>query len=88
MWTASKTIEEIARRDYNCEAWEWIDNSDLEDATDEQIKIIEQARKEGCKILKGTLYRKTRGIFEGVFCTYRSRIDLDNICKELELYEI
>lgn len=87
-WDFCEQSEPTARKDYRCDAWHWIANSDFseEDYEPEDWQIIENARKEGFKILKGTQYIKNKGIWEGEWSVSRARKDLDVICRKYGLY--
>ena len=52
------TFNPVARKDYYCNASDWICNSFLcdEDYDPEDLVTIEKAREENWKILKGTKY--------------------------------
>jgi len=87
-WTFSKTTSPVARKDYHCEASDWISNSiGYDDELSEEDQATwEKAQEEGCKILKGTRYQKVTGKYEGEMSTYRARLDLDDICCRYSLY--
>jgi len=86
-WTFSKVTFPVARKNYRCEASDWISNSmRYGDLTEEDQAIWEKAKKEGCKILKGTRYKKITGKYEGEMSTYRARLDLDDLCCRYSLY--
>lgn len=89
MWELETTTEPVARKEYNCQAWPWIDNQgfDERDFDPEDWQTIEKARKEKFKILKGTKYICVNGKWEGEFTTFRARKDLDDICRQYEFYE-
>ena len=89
MWEIEEVTYPVARKEYTCQAWDWINNSGLgENEYDpEDWLIIEKARAENFKILKGTKYVCCRGKYDGEFTTFRARLDLHNICLEHELYE-
>jgi hypothetical protein len=88
-WDFYTSTMPVAKKDYPCDAWVWISNANLsdDDFEEEDREIIFKAKSEGYKILKGTKYSKTKGMFNGEFTTFRSRIDLDDICKKYDLYE-
>jgi len=88
MWDLAKDSKPVARKEYKCQAWPWIDNGisfDDLDATEKEV--IEKARKEGFKILKGTRYLRVDGKWDGEFTTYRARLDLQKICDDHEIQE-
>lgn len=87
-WGFCNQSESAARRDYCCDAWHWIANAGFseEDYEPEDWQVIENARKEGFKILKGTQYIKVKGIWDGEWSVFRARKDLDAICRKYRLY--
>lgn len=88
MWDLAVTTTQRARKDYPCGAWEWISNSGYSerDFKPEDWQVIENARADDFMIKKGTEYTQTKGKWEGEFCTFRARIDLDKICSDYDLY--
>lgn len=77
-----------ARKQYTCEAIDWILNDGLDayEFDEEELAIIEKARSEKWKILKGTKYVKISGKWEGEFCVFRARKDIDEICQDHDIY--
>ena len=78
----------IAKKTYKCDACRWWCNymtqNDCE--TPEQKQIIQNAKHDGWKILPGQQYRKVIGIQDGELVTFRARIDVDQLCWDLEVY--
>lgn len=87
MWDFSTTTIQRASKDYHCDASDWLQNDCIEDFTEEEQAIYHKAESEGFKILKGTLYTKTTGKYEGEFGVFRARIDLNNICLGSGVYD-
>ena len=89
-WSISEITEPTARKDYHCEASDWIDNELGWDKryynNDEDYQIVKKARKENCKILKGTKYIQVKGKWDGEFMTFRARKDLNYICHKYDIY--
>lgn len=89
MWDFCTVQYPVARKEYHCQASEWIDNTigwDECEYDEEDRPVIRKAREEGCKILKGTEYVKVSGKWEGDFYTFHARKDLNAICHKYELY--
>ena len=89
-WDMSTVTTPKARKDYHCQAADWVEEMrgwDEEQFTAEELPIIRQAKKEKYRILKGTKYIKVTGKYDGEFSVFRARKDLDAICKKYDLYE-
>ena len=89
-WENSTITTPVARKEYHCQASDWIDNSigwDEQEYDEEDRPVIRQAKAENCKILKGTRYVKVSGKWDGEFHVFRARDDLDSICKKYDLYQ-
>ena len=87
-WQFSVETQPVARKDYCCEGMEWICAVGLgDDEYDpDDLAVIEVARSEGSKILRGQRYRKVTGKWEGEFCTVRCRPEINAICQDYGLY--
>lgn len=83
-WTLCKTTKRKARQEYSCDASQWLLESGhhLNDFDFSDRKIIAKAIREGFKILPGTEYLHTKGVWEGEWCENRCRCDIDAICYE------
>lgn len=86
MWEFCEEIKPIAKKDYCCDASDYISEMDDCDFCSDDIEVIEKARVEGNKILKGTKYIKISGKWDGEFAVFRARPDLDEICRKNNLY--
>lgn len=86
MWELEKTTYPIAKKNYHCEASDWVDNGCLDDISKADMATIKKAKEEGFKILLGTKYLKTTGKWDGEFSIYRCRIDLHDICIKYGIY--
>lgn len=86
-WDFATTTTQVARKEYNCDASDWLLNAglDSEDWTDVEREQISKAKKEGWKILKGTEYTKTEGMWEGDFTVYRARPELQKILDKYDM---
>ena len=87
MWDFSGETQPTARKDYHCDASEWLSNFDDSDFDAQDLAIINLARSENNKILKGTKYIKVTGKYEGDFCTFRAKPELNAICIKYDIYD-
>lgn len=77
-----------AKKDYICNAIEWVVNSDCWcDLTFTEKKEMVKAKRNKWKIKKGQVYYKQVGIWNGDFGVFRAIPSIDNICQRLELYQ-
>lgn len=88
VWDIANTTIQVAKKEYRCEAFEWINNSDLgEDDFDSSDWIkIQQDAADGGKILPGMRYIKTKGKWEGDWSVFRARYELYEICHKYHIY--
>ena len=88
-WGYANNSTPVARKEYHCEASDWIRNGPgIDDSyfTEDEMKVIRKAKAEGWKILKGSKYFKTEGVWDGEWSTFRARVDLNQICLDHDLY--
>jgi hypothetical protein len=86
-WDVATNTEPVARRDYRCDASEWINNTcDRDDLNDEEKGAYDEAKADSFKILKGMRYLKTSGFFEGEASVFRARPEMDSICRKYNIY--
>lgn len=88
MWDFCRVTKPKARKKYNCDAIDWILNAGLDafDFSDEELAIIKKAEAEKWKIFKGTEYVKCEGRYDGEWCVFRARKDIDQICQDHDAY--
>ena len=90
MYTELRSDTPIAKKDYGCDAFVWLDQ-DLqyyrEEMTAEDEAILDKAISEGCKIRKGDKYMYSVGLYEGEFSTFRGRIDLTALCHKYDAFQ-
>ena len=86
MWSCERITYPTAKKEYNCDAYEWIMGLGLNavDFTKEELEILDKVREENCKILPGTKYYKVVGRYDGEWTTMRARIDLLDIYFRLQ----
>lgn len=85
-WDMYEVTEQVARKEYYDESADYICDLCEEDVTPDEWQIICEAREGNWKIKKGVKYRKTKGLFEGEWETFRATIELDDICHKYNLY--
>jgi hypothetical protein len=87
-WDFFIVTTQVARKDYKCDAAEWLGNMMCDDDfTLDELPIIKKAESEKWKILKGTVYSKTSGKWDGDFSVFRARPELDELCLKYDLYQ-
>ena len=76
-----------ARKPHHCNAFDWIDNSNLgpDDVTKAEWAAIEECRSSQIQV--GAYYLSTEGWFEGEKFHTRSRDDMNDICIKYGLYD-
>lgn len=78
-----------ARKNYQCDACRiWLSSGyTLDDCEKAKLQICVSLAEQGnWEIRPGQYYRKVTGIYNGAFCTYRCRLDMDYVCSTLDLY--
>ena len=79
---------QVARKDYDCMACDWINNSwGNFDFSVSELKSIARARKAGYKIKKGQKYIRQTNKFEGRIYTFVAIPEMDEICLKHDIYE-
>lgn len=78
-----------ARKHYVCDAYSWwvrcnMSENDL--LTDDQKLILQASEADKGKILPGQTYRYVRGVFDGKMVTWRARLGMDNLNRDIGLY--
>ena len=88
-WKFTNTTTHKAKKEYHCNASDWIINGSMDERDFEPVdwQVIQKAQVDKWKILPGTRYIKTVGIWEGSWQIFRAREDLDAICHKYDLYE-
>lgn len=90
-WKFYNQTTPTARKQYSCDAAEWIVNHGIEDVlyncTDYEKADIEKAQNQSWKIQPGEKYVKVVGVWEGEFSTFRAKPELDAICHRLNIYD-
>lgn len=89
MWDMQTVTTPKARKDYPCEACQWLLNDCWQEAdyTPEEWQQMEQAKADGYKILSGQKYIKVSGKWEGEFAVFRARPEIDAICQKYDIYQ-
>lgn len=89
MWECSTTTNPVARKDYYCQACGFIRDSGWTegDFGEEEWALIEKAKADGWKILKGQKYLKVSGIWDGDPSVFRARPEIDKLVQSLGWYD-
>lgn len=80
----------IARKTYDCQAWEFIKNAEFwpGELTFGELRAIARAKAANGKILPGEIYiKKTVKVWDSA-TTFRAKPELHDICLRFELYAI
>ncbi|AUG84931.1 hypothetical protein MAELSTROM_11 [Pseudoalteromonas phage Maelstrom] len=81
--------EPVARKDHDCMACEWINNSwGNFDFTVSELKVIAKARANGYRIKRGEKYRSQTNKFEGRIYNFKAIPEIDDICLKHDVYEV
>jgi len=87
-WDFCEITTQKANKDYRCDActllFESLNENDFEPA---ELELVNKAKNEKCKILKGAEYIKCSGKWEGGFSVYRARPEIDDLCRKYDIYE-
>lgn len=88
MWAFYKTTIQKARKQYRCDALEVIASAGYreEDFDPEDWAIIDSAYNDK-GISPGTMYERTRGMYDGIWQTWKARLDVVDVCKKYGLLE-
>jgi len=89
-WDFCTITHPKARKDYPCDAWEWLSDCDYKEFTTltfSERKSIVKAKKNGFKIKRGDIYILCKGKFDGEFAVSRAIPELDAICKKYDIYQ-
>lgn len=87
-WAVFTDSEPVARKEYRCDAYcYWLSNLAESDFEGDDLLIYQGAKADNFRIKKGMKYVKRVGLFDGVWQTFRARIDTNNLCLKLDLYE-
>ena len=91
MWECYTISYPVAKRDYRCEASDFLcsySESDLKsDLSESEFLDYIRAKSERFKIIKGTRYKKITGKFDGEWAVFKARLDIDEICSRNDYYE-
>ena len=85
-WEVYTETRPVARKNYNCNAIEYIEHNDNDyfGFTEEEIRMIERVRLKG--IEKGNKYIKVEGKWDGDWVTFRADIGIDRLCHKYDIY--
>ena len=85
-----KTTCQVARKNYPCDACDWIFNGDeitRDYYTYAELRVLAKARKNKYQILKGEKYIKAVGTCGGDFFVFRGIPAVNDICRKYDIYE-
>ena len=79
-----------ARKDYNCMACEWFNNSGYiaeEELTKEELAAYKKAEDSNFEIKKGEEYIRQNNKYDGEIYTFRAIPEMHEICIKYDLYD-
>ncbi len=88
-WEFSKKSTPIARKTYECDACDWLDNLWYENfniLSFQDKKLLVKLRKNRL-ITPGEKYLKISGKFEGEFTIFRAKLTADYLCKKMGFWD-
>jgi len=79
----------MARKSHTCDACSaWLSNADInEPITPDEKLVLDGVKADGWKILKGQVYRRVTGKWDGEMGTMRMRQDMDSIVSRHDLWD-
>jgi hypothetical protein len=89
-WDFETTSLVKARKDYWCDACIWIDETlcnFIDDLTFTEKRHLVVARRQKGRIIKGQIYIKTKGKWDGEFSVFRAIPEVNRICHAHDVYE-
>lgn len=87
-WDPEFYSEQIARKNYNCNACDWAREQVHEGIYSiSDFRMIVLARRDNWEIKKGMRYIKVRGKWDGEWCTFRARPEINELCQRLDIYQ-
>lgn len=90
MTTTLEYTRRIARKAYPCAACEtWLETGGehMHQLNARHQLMVQAAKNDGWHIQPGQRYIRARVIQDGEFHTVRARIDMDEVCRALDIYE-
>ncbi len=90
MYGTIRTETPVARKEYICDAWTWLEN-DAEyysgEFTFAELRAMVRAKRNHGKIMPGQKYLKVIGNWCGDFGVFRAIPEINDICMRLDMYE-
>lgn len=87
-WEVETTSEPIARKNYRCDACDWIHDSINQGIFSfAEYRLIAKARRDNWQIKKDQRYLKVSGKWDGDWSTFRARPEMHDLCVEHEIYQ-
>lgn len=90
MTTTLEYARRTARKRYPCAACEtWLNSGGdmMRQLNARHRLMVQSAKSDGWCIQPGQRYIRARVIQDGEFHTVRARIDMDEVCRALDIYE-
>jgi len=82
-------VTHVAKKNHPCDACRQRNRSNCvkKDMSADDWLIVEAAKADNWKILRGQVYRKAVFVHEGELVTYRARLGMDALCLKNELFD-
>jgi hypothetical protein len=89
MWDVATTTTQTARKDYQCEASNWIIETGIGEFpfSFAELRLIAKAKRDDWKIKKGQQYVKVCGKWDGEWSVFRARPEINNLCQYHGIYQ-
>jgi hypothetical protein len=87
-WSPEHVTEPIARRDYMCDACDWVIEYIGEGIFSfKEYRLIVKIKRNGWKIKAGQKYLKLTGKYEGEWSVFRAIPEMNQLCLDHDLYQ-
>ena len=82
-----ETRYQKAKKDYICNACEWLFETELIDFTIAEYRAMVRAKRNGYMIKKGERYLRQVNVCGGDFMVFKAIPEIDEICQKYDIYQ-